>query len=199
MSGDAEGEPQMKNTVPAASTFALSALTHDHRRGFARADDCELADDGGDRAGENTVMRPTTHVTSVPGETPALVQMVFTADRAYVQMNGAWRSMAYSPQAQIDKIEAARKTAEQAKQSCEKTANEAVKGEAATVLLMHNDVNGKKSEARVWISDQSGLLLKSEFRIDNGANVAIVTDDFRYDDIAAPSGVKVNPAAAKLD
>lgn len=55
---------------------------------------------------------------------------------------------------------------------------------------MHTDASGKRSDARLWISEKTGLPLKSEIRIDGGNEIAIVTDDFRYDHIEAPAGVK---------
>jgi outer membrane lipoprotein-sorting protein len=98
--------------------------------------------------------------------------------------------MDYSPQAQIDRINAVKSSAERANQTCEKPASDTVKGDAATVVVVHTDAGGKRSDARLWISDKSGLPLKSEIRVDGGNEIAIVTDDFRYDHIEAPAGVK---------
>lgn len=154
----------------------------------ASADDCDLATSAA--IAQAKVPHATTHVTTIPGETTTRAEMIFTADKAYLHTDGAWRSMDYSPEKQIDMINGARKRAEQAKQTCEKGASESVKGEPATLLVMHTEANGKKSEARIWISDKSGLLLKSEIHIDDASYVTIVTDDFRYVNIAAPAGVK---------
>ena len=154
----------------------------------ARAGDCDLATSAA--IAQAKVPHAATHVTTIAGEAPKRAEMIFTADKAYLQKDGAWRSMSYSPQAQIDRINAVKISPEKAKQTCEKSGSETVKGEAATVLVIHTDSSGKKSDARVWISDKTGLLLKSEIRIDGGNEIAIVTDDFRYDNIQAPAGVK---------
>ena len=154
----------------------------------ARADDCELATAAA--IAQARVPYATTHVTTVAGQAPARAEMIFTADKAYLRMNGGWRSMDYSPLAQIDRINAVKASAEKAKQTCEKPTSDTIKGEAATVLVMHTDASGKRSDARLWISEKTGLPLKSEIRIDGGNEVAVVTDDFVYDHIEAPADVK---------
>jgi hypothetical protein len=154
----------------------------------ARADDCDLATSAA--IAQAKVLHAATHMTNIAGAAPTRAEMIFTADKAYLQKDGAWRSMSYSPQAQIDRINAVETSAEKAKQTCQKTGSETIKGEAATVLVIHTDSSGKKSDARVWISDKTGLLLKSEIRLDGGNEIAVVTDDFRYDNIQPPAGVK---------
>jgi hypothetical protein len=154
----------------------------------ARADDCDLATSAA--IAQAKVPHAATHMTSIAGAAPTRAEMIFTADKAYLQKDGAWHSMSYSPQARIDRINAVKTGAEKPKQTCQKAGSETIKGEAATVLVIHTDASGKKSDARVWISDKTGLLLKSEVRLDGGNEVAIVTDDFRYDNIEAPAGVK---------
>jgi hypothetical protein len=154
----------------------------------ARADDCDLAASAA--IAQAKVPHAATHVTTIAGEATARTEMIFTADKAYLQKDGSWRSMSYSPQAQIDRINAVKTNTEKVKQTCEKAGSETIKGEAATVLVIHTDASGKKSDARVWISEKTGMLLKSEIRLDGGNEIAIVTDDFRYDNIVAPTGVK---------
>ena len=154
----------------------------------ASADPCDLATTAA--IAQAKVPHASMHVTAVPGEAPSRAEMIFTDDKAYVQMNGAWRSMDYSPKTQIDRINAVRVSANRPKQTCEKVGNETIKGDPATVLMVHTDDDGRHSDARIWISDKSGLLLKSELRIDKGDEIVMVTDDFRYDNIVAPTGVK---------
>src|ERR1019366_1557813 len=120
-------------------------------------------------------------------KSPARVEMIFTDDKAYVQVNGAWRPMAYSVQEQIDTINAAAKRAEQTTHTCQKLAGEPINGEAASLLVIHSEVNGKASDEREWISDKTGLPLKSEVHLGSGM---VLTDEFRYGAIEAPPGVK---------
>jgi outer membrane lipoprotein-sorting protein len=148
----------------------------------ARADDCALALAAA--IAQAKVPHADTHVTTPP---PTSAQMIFLNDKAYMQINGAWRSMPYSAQEQTDTVTAAAKRAEQMTHSCQKLGSEPIKGEAATLLTTRTEGDGKVSEARVWVSDKSGLPLKSEIHLSNGT---LVTDDFRYGNIEAPPGVK---------
>jgi len=113
--------------------------------------------------------------------------MIFTNDKAYTLINGAWNSMAYSAQQQIDVVNAASKRAEQTAHTCRKQGGELINGEAASLLIMHSEPNGKASDARFWISDKTGLPLKSEIHLASGT---VVTDDLRYDNIEVPPGAK---------
>lgn len=183
-SGPARTKDQMDtlraSTIAVVSSLVFGALA-------AKADDCALATAAA--IAQAKVPHASTHVTTVPGEASIRAEMIFTTDKAYLQTNGAWRSMAYSPEAHVNQINAAKKRAEQAKQTCEKAGSVMINDEATTILTMHTDAEGHKSDARLWISDKTGLLMRSEIRIDGGDSVAIVTDDFRYDDIKAPPDV----------
>lgn len=152
----------------------------------ARADDCALVATDAWIA-QAKLPHATTHVMSVPGKPPTRVEMIFSGDKVYVQMNGTWLSMAYSAQEQIDTLNAARKRTEKATPTCQKLGSEPINGEAAALLIMHSEANGKTSEARVWLSDKTGLLLKSEVHLDSGT---VITDNFRYGNIEVPAGVK---------
>lgn len=151
----------------------------------ARADDCALAVDAA--IAQAKVPHAVSHVMTPPGKPAVHVEMIFTGDKAYSQMNGTWRSMPYSAQEQIDTINAARKRTEQAKHSCQKLASEPINGEAASLMVLHSEADGKISDMRLWIADGTGLPLKSEIHLNSGT---VVTDDFRYVDIKAPADVK---------
>ncbi len=150
------------------------------------ADDCELATSAA--IAQAQAPHAVTQVTLIPDEeSPMSVQMIFTHDTAYLRKDGAWRTMPYSAQAQIDVINAGKKRAEPLKRTCQKTSGEEMRGEATTLLLIHTEAIGKISDARIWIADKSGLPLKSEIRLDSGV---VVIDEFRYDSIAPPTDVK---------
>jgi len=151
----------------------------------ARADDCTLASTAA--IAQAKVPHAVTQVMTAPGKPTISVEMIFMDDKAYTQMNGTWHAMPFSAQQQIDFLNAASKRAEQTTRSCQKLASEPINGEAATVLMTHSETNGATSETRVWISDKTGLPLKSELRLSTGM---AVTDDFRYDNIEVPPGVK---------
>jgi hypothetical protein len=151
----------------------------------ARADDCASASLAA--IAQAKVPHAIVHVVSVPGQAPVRTDIIIMPDKAYAQVNGAWRATGYSAQDQIDSINAANKRATESKQTCQKLASEVIAGESASVLQMRSETNGKSSEGRFWMSDKTGLPLKSEIHISNGI---VVADEYRYDNIAAPSGVK---------
>jgi hypothetical protein len=151
----------------------------------ARADDCTLASDAA--IAQAKVPHAVKHVTTAPGKPAAQVEMIFMGDKAYTQTNGTWQSMPYSAQDQIETISAARKRAEQTPHTCQKLGGEPINGEATALIVMHSETNGKASDARIWISDKTGLPLKSDIHLSNGT---VITDDFRYGNIEAPPGVK---------
>jgi hypothetical protein len=151
----------------------------------AWADDCDLASAAA--IAQWKTPHADTHVTTIPGNPPASVETIFTDDKAYVQVDGVWRSMAFPAQEQIDTINAAAKRAEQTTHTCQKLAGEPINGEAASLLVMHSEVNGKASDVREWISDKTGLPLKYEVHLSGGM---VLTDEFRYGAIKAPLGVK---------
>jgi hypothetical protein len=150
----------------------------------ARADDCTLATNAA--IAQAKVPHADTHVTTLPGKPPVRIEMIFTADKAYSETNGSWTSFPFSAQTQIDIINAATKRAEQTAHACQKLPSEPINGEAASLFTTHT-ADGKVAEARIWISDKTGLPLKSEVRLGSGT---IVTDEFRYGSIAAPPGAK---------
>ena len=151
----------------------------------AWADDCTLASDAA--IAQAKVPHAVIRVTTVPGKPATEVEMIFVADRAYTQTNGTWQSMPSSAQDQIATISAASKRAEQTPHTCQKVGGGPINGEATALIVMHSETNGKASDARIWISDKTGLPLKSEIHLSSGT---VITDDFRYTNIEAPPGSK---------
>ena len=151
----------------------------------AHADDCLAAIKSASIA-QVKVPHAVVHVMTVPGKPPQRIEMVFKNDKAYTLMNGAWSSMAFSAQDQLAMIntssERAAKTA-----TCQRVGSEAINGEAATVFASHDDAHGKAIDARLWLSDKTGLPLKSEVHMAGGT---VLTDEFRYTNVDVPAGVK---------
>jgi hypothetical protein len=151
----------------------------------ARADDCDLASTAA--IAQAKVPHAITHVMIAPGQSPVRAEMILTATTAYSQIDGAWHAVPFSAQQQIDMITAATQRTQQTPHTCQKVGNQQINGEAASLLIMRTEANGKVTEARMWISDRTSLPLRSEIHLDNGT---VVTDDFRYDNIAPPPDVK---------
>jgi hypothetical protein len=150
-----------------------------------RADDCDLASVAA--IAQAKVPHAVTHVMTKAGEPTQRAEMIFTNDKAYMQMEGEWHAVPFSAQQQIDLLTEARTRAQQTPHTCQKIANQPINGEAASVYVMQTTTNGKQVSARIWIADKSGLPLKSEIHLDDGT---AVMDDFRYSNIVAPPGAK---------
>jgi hypothetical protein len=150
----------------------------------AWADDCSVATDAA--LAQVKVPHAVTHVMTMPGHPEQRVEVIFVNEKTYTHMDGAWNVMPFSTKGMQDTIETSRKRAEQMPHTCQKVAGEPINGEATTLLLVHSDANGRPSDAKIWISTSSGLPLKSEIRLADGA---VATDTFRYDNITAPPGV----------
>jgi hypothetical protein len=150
----------------------------------ARADDCDRALAAA--IAQAKVPHAVTHVMTMEGKPPSTMEMIFTDDKAYTQIDGAWRAMPFSAQRQIDMLNAAKARDAQAKRTCHTLGDESVNGEAATVLVMHSEANDRVTDGRIWLSDRTGLALKSEVHLSNGS---VINDAFRYGNIQAPPGV----------
>ena len=146
----------------------------------AKADDCDAVKSA-DFAQAKLPYAGTT-ITTIPG-TPALrSEVVFTGTKMYFQIGTEWHSTPYTAQQTIDKVTDMWK---QAVRTCHKAGNEAVNGEPVTVFAVHTEFQGAPSDSRVWVSNRSGLALKSEAQMQGGMT-AILT--YRYDNIQAPPG-----------
>jgi len=152
---------------------------------LAHAQDC-LAIVKASSLAQVKVPHADVHVTTTPGQPPQRIEMVFKNDKAYTLIDGAWSSMPFSVKDQIEMINSS--TDRAAKSStCQRIGSESVNGESATVFASHGEARGKATDARMWLSDKTGLPLKSEVRLANGM---VMTDDFRYTNVEAPAGVK---------
>jgi hypothetical protein len=149
------------------------------------ADDCTPASEAA--VAQAKVPHAVTHVMTVPGKSPVTMEMIFLGDKAYMRTNGKWASMPYSVREQIDTITTSRERAEKTAHTCQKLAGQSIDGQAASLFIVKGETNGKTSEARMWISDASGLPLKTEIHLGSGPDV---TDEFRYANIQAPPDIK---------
>lgn len=146
----------------------------------ARADDCAtvmaaaIAQAKTPYAGSMTI----TH----PGQPPRSNQIVNTATKTYVQVNGAWQSMPYDAQETVDHI---MDVAKKSTQACQKVGAETVNGEATTVYTEHSD-NGKTvGDGRIWISNGNDLPVKLEMHFKSGETMV---QESHYDNIQPPAG-----------
>ena len=125
------------------------------------------------------------HVMTLPGKAPQRTDMIFAGDKAYMKVDGKWSAIPFSAKDQIDMINMAPAKAEGAV-TCQKTAGETVNGEPTFLMTVH-EAGPKVNDARFWISTRTGLPMREEVRLGSGL---VIADEFRYDNIQAPAGVK---------
>lgn len=175
------------NIARAAAIFCFAATTGLCLAAPQRAwaDNCDLATNAAlDQA---KVPYAGIHTTLAPGESISRVEMIATADKFYTLVNGEWHIRHSTVQDRIDIIEAARKKGNAEPPTCQLVKGESIAGEAVTLLTMQGKANGKPIEGRFWISEKTNLPLKSEIHLASGV---VVSDEFRYDNIAPPAGVE---------
>ena len=151
----------------------------------ARADDCDLAFAAG--IAQAKLPHAVSHVMTMEGKPPSTMEMIFTADKAYTQIDGTWHSMPFSAQRQIDMLNAGKARDAQVKRTCHTAGGESVNGEATTMLVMHSEAGNRVTDGRIWLSDRTGLALKSEVHLSSGS---VINDTFRYGNIQPPPGVE---------
>lgn len=151
----------------------------------ARADDCDMAVTAA--IAQAKVPHAITHEVTVPGRPPMQAEMIVTETTVYAQVNGDWRSSPFSSQQQIDQINAAKQRGEQTPHTCRNGGTQPINGQAATLVLIHTEADGKVSDTSIWVSKATGLPLKSEIRLGDGT---LVTNEFRYGNIRPPPGVQ---------
>jgi hypothetical protein len=148
----------------------------------ARADDCAAVT----AAAIARAQVPNAGTTTIayPGQPAETRATIVTGGIAYLQVKGVWQSKPFALQAEIDRIT---RSGKEAKRNCSKVGAETVDGEPATIYAAHTENQDMADDTRLWVSDRSGLPLKSEIRFKDGATVLAA---FRYDHIEAPVGVK---------
>ena len=131
------------------------------------------------------VPHSVAHVMTSPGQAPQHADMIFAGDKSYVKVDGKWSAIPFSVKDQIDMINSGSAKA-QAAVSCQKTAGETIGGEPTFLMAVH-ETAPKVSDLRIWISTRTGLPMREEIKLGGGL---LITDEFRYDNIQAPAGVK---------
>lgn len=124
------------------------------------------------------------HMESGSGAGAEVSDMVATADRLYVRVDGAWHSM------DRDKDTAEEMAAALAagQLDCSLLRQEPVGGVAATVYDVRQTDDEGVSDHTVWIADDSGLMLRLVMKEEAGDGGEVTTVDFAYDDVTAPVG-----------
>ncbi len=141
-----------------------------------------------------SVFRTPTHLVTTEsgggrGGEPRVNETIYTAQAIYVKSRRGWVKSPISPQ---EMAEQQKKNQAEAKSvTCRALRDETVDGEPAAVYSSHSESDGTTSDAVVWISKKSGLLLKEELDLDVGdvGGKTHHSTRFDYRDVRPPEGV----------
>ena len=125
---------------------------------------------------------------ALAGGKPVQADMVATADKMYIQVNGAWHAIERPKPDEDDNVEAMKA----GKAICTRLREEAVDGVPAIVWQVEQKDVQEMKQQTVWIADDSGLMLKGEFQMDVGGGdvgKSTTTIELSYTDVTPPPGV----------
>jgi hypothetical protein len=123
------------------------------------------------------------------GGRPTISESIWTGTADYVLVSGKWRK---SP-IDIDEIRKATKEAfTKVKAACSHVRDESVNGEPAAVWRIHSVSDFDTSDTDLWISRNTGLLLKSDAHQDVGGTLgkSHVVARYEYTNVRPPAGVQ---------
>jgi outer membrane lipoprotein-sorting protein len=162
------------------AAFALAAVCVS---GAARADDCTAAM-AALRAGVQKPYSTMVSMTGMKGIPDSTSRVIMTGTKMYMQRQGKWIVVPMTSRQMLATMDDQAKTA---KTTCRHTGDDVVGGEAAAVYTVHVVNKGTTSDSTVWISDASGLPVKSQIRMAGGQTI---TSLFDYEHVQPPAGVK---------
>ena len=90
-----------------------------------------------------------------------------------MEMNGRW---VLSKLTMSDMANEMRSEIATAKMTCHRLGEETVDGQATTIYSNHVDNRGNVSDNTLWISNATGLPIKTEVKLQNGMQIVTVFD-----------------------
>jgi hypothetical protein len=168
-------------TFRTAALIGLAALSASWCAA-ARADDCAPV-----RAATLAgISRPYAATIKMPGPDglPLTSHVVMTGDKMYLQIRRTWTTKLITSKELVDK---ANKSALKELISCQRAGAEEIGGDASTIYAVDSQMPGHIGHSRVWISNASGLPLKTEVTLPGGESM---TSLFDYKNVAPPPGEK---------
>ncbi len=123
------------------------------------------------------------------GGQPTASDMVATADKMYIEVDGSWHSVPRPKDMGDDAVAAM----QAGNVSCSRLRDELVDGVATSVWQVDEKDDEDITRQTVWIADDSGLMLRAEFEMDVGggdAGKSSTTADFSYTDVTPPAGAE---------
>jgi len=125
----------------------------------------------------------TTH--NANGGKPAEAETIYANGQKYIQVQGKWMRIPVTSQ---DVVEQEKEKEAKGKSTCQVVRRESLNGEVATVYSMHREYGEVHEDGQMWISTDSGLLLRVEEDVDNRGNQKKEHQStrFEYENIRPP-------------
>jgi hypothetical protein len=157
-------------TVLAAIASAVSLAPH------ARADDCAPIRSGMMKSAQTPHVVTVTRIKDGKTVTNRAIQ---TKDTRYIDVNGKWRSMPFTP----NDVKQMEETLNASQLTCSRVGTDNSDGKAATVyaVRMKDKEDGTESDIKVWLGT-NGLPVKAEHPGADG-----YTTSYDFERVAAPA------------
>jgi len=125
---------------------------------------------GTDQAGQEKELSPSS-------------ETIFTGDTLFSRTGGeSWKSKPSTP----DDMAKGVAKSDGDDEVCSVSGSEALGGETANILDTHSTVGDMLAEGRMWISQTSGLVLRTQVTLSKNGRAAKLVTTYDYQDIHAP-------------
>jgi hypothetical protein len=162
----------------------LSLLVMGQAVTVCAADSCQPVFDALTKVATTPSHSYTTN-TGVNGGKSAEGETIFAKGQKYIRVREKWMRIPVTSQ---DVLEQEKEKEEKGKSACQFLRDESVNGEAAVLYAVHREYEEVKEDGQMWVSRNSGLLLRVEEDVDNGGNhqKGHRSTRFEYGNVRAP-------------
>ena len=126
-----------------------------------------------------------TTTTGVSGETANEAETIFANGQKYIRVRGKWLRIPVTSQ---DVAEQEKEKEQHGTSTCQFLRTEPVNGDPAMLFSMHREYEEINEDGKVWVSKNTGLLLRAEEDVENrGTKVKEHRlTRFEYDNVRPP-------------
>ena len=114
---------------------------------------------------------------TITGET------IYTSEKAFDLVDGKW---VLNPKGPKESMQHAVESRKRAVLACKFIGEESVNGQPAAHYSMHSKTDAAVSETQLWIAKNTGLLMREEMDVGNGASKSHVSVRYEYGNIRPP-------------
>ncbi len=142
-------------------------------------------------AEKKQIMTPThAYTTRGEGKAQRVDEVITTSGAMYVLTGGSWKKLPQTQKDMLDRLNL--NLAHTRGYACQRLGDESIAGTSATVYQAHAETDDVKSDGKVWVAKDSGLILRQDSDIDSGAGDPKIHMSIRYEyaNVQAPAGVR---------